>query len=157
MNKTSEDDYNHRIEMYNKGMSFHEIAYELGLTYEGVCSWFANRGLRSNKLNKNNGEYDRRLKAYHKHDTDVAAAKEVGLTAKAFGGWRRYVGLPSKFKQSQVQHKPRKVDNAYVKHRPQWERDLMRQFGSCIERANSRADVWSIINNFREVNTGGRS
>ena len=150
MNTLTQEEYDRRMKMYNDGMSYKEIAYELGLTYEGVCSWFDNRGLRSNKLNINNGEYERRLKAYHKHNTDVAAAKEVGLTAKAFGGWRRYAGLPSKFKQSQIKHKPRKADNSYVKDRPQWERSVMRSFGSIIERANPKADVWEIMECYRD-------
>ena len=144
MKTVNETEYHKRVDLYNQGLTYHEIAKELHLTYPAVASWFRNHGFKANKRNELNGEYERRYKAYLEAPNDIVAAELCGMKVKSFREWRACHQLASK------NGKPQKKDSSYVKNRPIWERDLMRRFGSCVERMNPKGDVGKLIDACRD-------
>ena len=144
MKTINEEQYRRRVELHKQGLTYHEIAKELCITYPAVASWFRSHGFKANKPNDLNGEYERRYKAYLEAPNDIIAAELCGMKVKSFREWRAYHNLSSK------NGKPQKKDNSYVKNRPVWERDLMRRFGSCVERMNPKGDVGMLIEGYRD-------
>jgi transposase len=135
-----------RMELYEQGLSYKDIAKALNIPYSTIINWFHTRGLKAHRQQDLSGESERRYQAYLETNTDKEAAFKLGLKIETYYAWRRAQGLPAKNEQA-----PQRKDNSYVSTRPQWERDRIRHFGSRLNNVGhvKDPDVMGFIEEYR--------
>lgn len=109
-----------RLKLYHKGYCDPEIAEKegLGVTVAAICLWRRERGLKANrepcKRGKNKGRWGNGCERLPDPDALFKLARQAGVN-------RPLLAV-----------KPTKRTRNFVNKRPEWEREVMRKFGTAL-------------------------
>ena len=91
--KLSQEEHDKRLELYNQGLSDHQIAEILYYNVSTIRNWRLNNNFPSiyNAKDKRLSakEEQERLRLYHKGYTDAEIAIRVGMQRIGISAWRR--------------------------------------------------------------------